>query len=84
MTTEPKTRKAPIVQAMARHQLRKPAIVHPHGKVRALGIVSWISPISTRMTWTALPITSAGRFSPLEDRSAYRQSFRLDGFDHRS
>jgi hypothetical protein len=23
------------------------------------------SPVSTRMTWTALPITSAGRFSPL-------------------
>jgi hypothetical protein len=23
-----------------------------------------VSPVSTRMTWTALPITSAGRFSP--------------------
>jgi hypothetical protein len=27
--------------------------------------VSSISPVAIRMTWTALPITSAGRFSPL-------------------
>jgi hypothetical protein len=27
--------------------------------------VSTISPVAIRMTWTALPITSAGRFSPL-------------------
>ena len=24
--------------------------------------VSWISPVAIRMTWTAFPITSAGRF----------------------
>jgi hypothetical protein len=27
-----------------------------------------MSPVAIRMTWTALPITSAGRFSPLESR----------------
>jgi hypothetical protein len=27
-------------------------------------VFSWISPVAIRMTWTALPITSAGRFSP--------------------
>src|SRR5580704_10116989 len=35
------------------------------GSLPSSGIVSSISPVSTRMTWTALPITSAGRFSPL-------------------
>jgi hypothetical protein len=27
-----------------------------------------MSPVAIRMTWTALPITSAGRFSPLGPR----------------
>src|ERR1700737_968211 len=35
------------------------------GSLPSSGIVSSISPVSTRMTRTALPITSAGRFSPL-------------------
>src|ERR1700733_14401831 len=30
--------------------------------------VSSISPVAIRMTWMALPITSAGRFSPLGPR----------------
>jgi hypothetical protein len=32
------------------------------------GTGSSISPVAMRMTWTALPITSAGRFSPLGPR----------------
>jgi hypothetical protein len=34
-------------------------------------VVSEISPVAIRMTWTALPITSAGRFSPLGPRGIY-------------
>jgi hypothetical protein len=31
----------------------------------SFGALSSISHVAIRMTWTALPITSAGRFSPL-------------------
>src|SRR5215217_1985416 len=37
-----------------------------------LAYSSLISPVATRMTWTALPITSAGRFSPLGPRGTLR------------
>ena len=46
--------------------------------------VSSISPVAIRMTWTALPITSAGRFSPLGPlgTTALRQVLRIrEGFD---
>jgi AhpD family alkylhydroperoxidase len=45
-------------------------------------IFSSISPVAIRMTWTALPITSAGRFSPLGPRAIlflcqFQEVFRL-------
>jgi hypothetical protein len=36
-----------------------------HHKTSALRIKFHVARFSIRMTWTALPITSAGRFSPL-------------------
>jgi hypothetical protein len=45
-----------------------PALQSTLGPPGAFPHTSSASPVAIRMTWTALPITSAGRFSPLGPR----------------
>jgi hypothetical protein len=46
--------------------------------VRTAKAAPVLAPVAIRMTWTALPITSAGRFSPLGPRGiGFQSCFRL-------